>query len=164
MNCGERYDVVFIDAYNDLSIPYHLTTKEFALLLRDILNPEGILITNIIDNLQKGSFLPSYVRTLREVFGDNNVHLISISPYFEKLGISTFIVLTGKGDVDIKKFESFVKRNPERVTTSAVVPEEMVDGFFKNTYSVVLRDDYAPVDNLIAPIFEERFGYNRKER
>jgi spermidine synthase len=26
MNCRERYDVVFFDAYNDLSIPYHLTT------------------------------------------------------------------------------------------------------------------------------------------
>jgi hypothetical protein len=25
-----------------------------------------------------------------------------------------------------------------------------------------MTDDYAPVDNLIAPIFEERFGYNRK--
>jgi hypothetical protein len=28
--------------------------------------------------------------------------------------------------------------------------------------SVLITDDYAPVDNLIAPIFEERFGYNRK--
>ncbi len=29
MNCKEKYDLVFTDAYNDISIPYHLTTKEF---------------------------------------------------------------------------------------------------------------------------------------
>ena len=40
----------------------------------------------------------------------------------------------------------------------------MVNRFIARTYSVVLRDDYAPVDNLIAPVFEERFGYNRKLR
>jgi len=27
---------------------------------------------------------------------------------------------------------------------------------------VLLTDDYVPVDNLIAPIFEERFGYKSK--
>jgi len=29
---------------------------------------------------------------------------------------------------------------------------------FTNRWSVVITDDYAPVDNLIAPIFEARFG------
>ena len=30
MNCKEKYDVILTDAFNDLSIPYHLTTKEFV--------------------------------------------------------------------------------------------------------------------------------------
>jgi spermidine synthase len=77
MNCKSRYDVIFIDAYNDLSMPYHITTKEFAKMLRDIMNPDGMLLTNIIDSFPKGAFLPSYVRTLQEVFGEGNVHLIS---------------------------------------------------------------------------------------
>ncbi len=164
MNCKEKYDVVFIDAYNDLSIPYHLTTKEFAVQIRNILNPHGILLTNIIDNFQKGTFLPSYIRTLREVFGENNVHLISISPWFEKTGTSTFIVFTGGDDMNIMDFKNFIKEKFESAATSAVVPDNMVNDFMKKTYSVVLRDDYAPVDNLIAPVFEERFGYNRKDR
>jgi spermidine synthase len=37
MNCRDKYDVVFTDAYNDLSIPYHLTTKEFAQQLKNIM-------------------------------------------------------------------------------------------------------------------------------
>ncbi|HUO77824.1 MAG TPA: fused MFS/spermidine synthase [Thermodesulfovibrionales bacterium] len=164
MNCKERYDLIFIDAYNDLSIPYHLTTREFAQMLRDILNPEGIILTNIIDNFQRGSFLPSTIRTLREVFGERNVHLISISPHFDKIHSSTFIVLTGKDEVDIRDFESYLKNRHEGKAISAVVPENILNDYLKRTYSVVLRDNYAPVDNLIAPVFEERFGYNRKER
>jgi len=45
-----------------------------------------------------------------------------------------------------------------------VVPEKVLEEFLEKKYSVVLKDDYAPVDNLIAPVFEERFGYNRKNR
>jgi spermidine synthase len=164
MNCKERYDLIFIDAYNDLSIPYHLTTREFAQMLRDILNPGGIILTNIIDNFQRGSFLPSTIRTLREVFGERNVHLISISPHFDKIRSSTFIVLTGRDEVSIKDFESYLKNRHEGQAISAVVPENILNDYLKRTYSVVLRDEYAPVDNLIAPVFEERFGYNRKDR
>jgi len=164
MNCREKYDLIFVDAYNDLSIPYHLTTKEFAQLLKNIMNPDGILLTNIIDNFQKGAFLPSTIRTLREVFGEKNVHLISISPDFEKISSATFIVLAGSGDLNVGDFQSFVKSRFGHEVASALVPENLVEQFMKRSYSVVLRDDYAPVDNLIAPVFEERFGYNRKIR
>ena len=164
MNCKTRYDVIFIDAYNDLSMPYHLTTKEFAQLLKDIMEPEGILLTNIIDSFPKGAFLPSYIRTLQEVFGEGNVHLISIFPNFEGSRISTFVVMTGRGKVDIRGFESYVRTGLGERATSAVVPEDVKDAFMKKSYSVVLSDDYAPVDNLIAPIFEARFGYNRRAR
>lgn len=34
--------------------------------------------------------------------------------------------------------------------------------FMAKRSPIIILDDYAPVDNLIAPIFEERFGYNRK--
>jgi len=164
MNCKDKYDVIFADAYNDLSIPYHLTTKEFAQQLRDIMTPQGIMLTNIIDDFRKGSFLPSYMRTLAEVFGEKNVHLIAISTEFDRIRTSTFIVLACKDNLPITDFETYLKSASSGKVTSAVVPETYVKEFMKRSYSVVLRDDYAPVDNLIAPVFEERFGYNRKDR
>jgi len=162
MNCKEKYDVIFTDAYNDLSIPYHLTTKEFVQQLKSILNPDGIIMSNIIDNFQIGAFLPSYMRTLQEVFGKNNVYLLSVSPDFVNTRISTFIVIAGNGTIDIKDFNNHVKSYLKGYATSVVVPEELVSEFMSRPNSIVIRDDYAPVDNLIAPIFEERFGYNRK--
>jgi len=162
MNCRDRYDVVFFDAYNDLSIPYHLTTKEFAQMVRERMNPNGIVMTNIIDNFQQGSFLPSYIRTLRDVFGEKNVYLIAISPAFEKIRISTFVVLATNGTMDINDFTAFMKIHQGDDANSAVVPEEIVNRLLEKNYSVILTDDFAPVDNLIAPVFELRFGYNKR--
>jgi hypothetical protein len=42
-----------------------------------------------------------------------------------------------------------------------ITPPE-VDQKLLNRFAVVLTDDHAPVDNLTAPIFEERFGRKRK--
>ena len=52
MNCREKgkYDFIFGDAFNDLSIPYHLTTREFTAQLAELLKPDGILMANLIDS------------------------------------------------------------------------------------------------------------------
>jgi spermidine synthase len=162
MNCKERYDVIFTDAFNDLTIPYHLTTKEFVSELNAILADDGVLMSNIIDNFQKGAFLPSYMRTLGEVFGEKNVYLISVSPDFRNLRISTFIVIAAKGGLDMKRFDAWLKTSPRGMTKSVLVSDALKRELLTKGKSLVMTDDYAPVDNLIAPIFEERFGYNRK--
>lgn len=162
MNCREKYDVIFTDAFNDLSIPYHLTTREFVAQLRDILDSKGILMSNIIDNFHKGAFLPSYMRTLQDVFGEKNVYLLSVSPDFENLGISTFIVIASKGKLDMGAFDAWLEEKTDGESDSTLVSESLTDQLLTKHRPVVLTDDYAPVDNLIAPIFEERFGYSRK--
>jgi hypothetical protein len=44
------YDFVYGDAFNDLSVPWHLTTREFSTKVRDLLTPgQGVYLVNIID-------------------------------------------------------------------------------------------------------------------
>jgi hypothetical protein len=44
------YDFVYGDAFNDLSVPWHLTTREFSLRIKDLLTPRrGVYLVNIID-------------------------------------------------------------------------------------------------------------------
>lgn len=162
MNCKEKgtYDFIFGDAFNDLSIPYHLTTKEFAIQLKSLLKPDGILMANVIDSFKKGAFMPSYIRTLEEVFGKGKVHLMTLSSDYEKIGISTCVVVASPQKLDMDDFVRTVKRKGEEVT-SHVMPQEQLQEYLKERYSVILTDDYVPVDNLIAPIFEERFGYRQ---
>ena len=162
MNCKEKgtYDLIFGDAFNDLSIPYHLTTKEFAMQLRSLLKPDGLLLANVIDSFKKGAFMPSYVRTLEEVFGKRNVHLMTLSSDYEKIGISTCVVVASAKTLDMDDFVRTVKERGGEMT-SHVMPQDRLQEYLKERPSIVLTDDYVPVDNLIAPIFEERFGYRQ---
>jgi len=162
MNCKEKgsYDFIFGDAFNDLSIPYHLTTKEFALQVKSLLKPDGMLMANVIDSFKKGAFMPSYIRTLEEVFGKGNVHLITLSSDYDHIGISTFVVVACRQKLDMDDFVRVVKEKGGEMT-SHVMSQDQLQDYLKERYSVILTDDYVPVDNLIALIFEERFGYRQ---
>jgi len=163
MNCKEQgsYDFIIGDAFNDLSIPYHLTTKEFAMQLKRLLKPDGLLLANVIDSFKKGAFMPSYIRTLEEVFGKGNIHLLTLSSDYEHIGISTNVVVASPQRLDMDDFVRAVEGKEGKEMNSHVMPQERLQQYLKERTSVILTDDYVPVDNLIAPIFEERFGYQR---
>jgi spermidine synthase len=163
MNCKERgrYDFIFGDAFNDLSIPYHLTTKEFIMQLKAILKPDGLLLANVIDSFKAGQFMPSYIRTLEEVFGKGNVDLITLTSDYDHIGISTFVIIATPKRLDMEDFVRTIKGRDGKEMTSYVMPQDRLQEYLRERYTVVLTDDYVPVDNLIAPIFEERFGYRR---
>ncbi len=163
MNCKEKgkYDFIVGDAFNDLSIPYHLTTKEFAEQMAALLKPDGILMANVIDSYQKGLFMPSYMRTLEEVFGKGNVHLVSHKPYNEATGISTRVIVASRKSINMDDFLTFIKGQGGKEVMSHVMPQERLQEYLAQRPSIILTDDYVPVDNLVAPIFEERYGYQR---
>ena len=163
MNYKEQgsYDFIFGDAFNDLSIPFHLTTKEFTMQLKRLLKPDGLLLANVIDSFKKGAFMPSYIRTLEDVFGKGNVHLITLSSDYDRIGISTCVLVASPQRLDMDDFVKVVKGKEGKEVTSQVMPQDRLQQYLKERYAVLLTDDYVPVDNLIAPIFEERFGYQR---
>jgi predicted membrane-bound spermidine synthase len=154
----EYFDVIIGDVFNDLSVPYHLTTEEFTLQLKTILKADGLLLVNLIDSFKEGAFMPSYIRTLEEVFGKGNVHLMTLTSDYDKIGISTNVIVASPQKLDMDEFARIVKRKGGKMT-SHVMPQDRLQKYLKERYSVILTDDYVPVDNLIAPIFEERFGY-----
>jgi len=160
MNCREvgSYDFIFGDAFNDLSIPFHLTTREFAGLLKRLLKPDGMLLANVIDSFKDGLFLPSYIRTLECAFGRRNVHLVTTDSEFNDMGISTYVVMASAAGLDP---QSFLNTIPKEDRLSHIMPQRLLQGYLDERSPIILTDDYVPVDNLIAPVFEERFGYRR---
>lgn len=45
-----QYDFIYGDAFNDFSVPWHLTTEDFTSKVRQLLDPErGVYLVNIID-------------------------------------------------------------------------------------------------------------------
>ena len=45
----KEYDLIFGDAFNDFSVPWHLTTLEFNQKLKKMMSPSGVYMINIID-------------------------------------------------------------------------------------------------------------------
>lgn len=66
----KKYDVIMIDAYNSLSIPHHLVTKEYFGEVASVLKPDGIIIANIISNAEGeySTFFKSLLHTINQVF------------------------------------------------------------------------------------------------
>src|SRR5262249_23622749 len=46
---SQQFDLVFGDAFNDFSVPWHLTTREFNEKIKKMLSPNGVYMINIID-------------------------------------------------------------------------------------------------------------------
>lgn len=157
-----RYDFIFGDAFNDLSIPYHLTTREFAQQMKELLKPDGLLMANLIDSATEGLFLPSYIRTLEEVFGKGNVNLLVLAPELRRLGIATCVVVASCAKWDMEDLARAIGCREGKTLTAHIVPQERMQQILRERPSIILNDDYVPVDNLTAPIFEARYGYKKK--
>ena len=55
------YDFIYGDAFNDFSIPWHLTTVEFLQKTHDLLSERGVFQANIIDIYPRTEFPGAYV-------------------------------------------------------------------------------------------------------
>jgi predicted membrane-bound spermidine synthase len=160
------YSVIYGDAFNDLSIPYHLTTREFAAGLRRALGPDGLYFANVIDVYQGGRFLRSFMATLRTEFAAvqlvvdlGTYDLIRPSDRAANAGTSgdpardrrrTFVVVAGQRPIDFSRLDAV-----SHGSAFLVDPAE-VDRYLADRRVVVLTDDHAPVDELVAPLFLSR--------
>jgi spermidine synthase len=45
--CKERYDVIMVDAYQDITIPFQMSSVEFFTLVRAHLKPGGVMVVNM---------------------------------------------------------------------------------------------------------------------
>jgi len=52
-----KYDFIYGDAFNHYSVPWHLTTREFNLKVRELLRPaEGVYLVNVIDIFPRAEY------------------------------------------------------------------------------------------------------------
>ena len=141
------YDVIFIDAFNDLSVPYHLTTREMTAQLQRLLAPGGAIVANLVDDLRRGRFVASYARTAESVFGPGNVIVLAESPADLESVRATFVVVASTEARAIAASSA---------TAYPVPPAALRNG-------MILTDDHAPVDNMLARLFTERFVDEQQE-
>lgn len=65
---SRSYNIIFVDAYQNDAIPFHLTTKEFFLSTHDKLTEDGILMLNVVGRSKGDLVMNSIVRTVQESY------------------------------------------------------------------------------------------------
>lgn len=68
-NCTEPYDIIFLDAYGNDFIPYHLATREFLRAVRKALRPGGVVVGNVWSS-RSNRLHDSMLRTYQDVFDE----------------------------------------------------------------------------------------------
>jgi len=138
---GEPYDLIFGDAFNDFSVPYHLTTLEFTQLVDRLLAPDGLYVANIVDGGGRGSFMRAFVRTQKAVF--EHVAVIPTISSWRSAPRTTWVVVASQEPLELDHITS----------PGAPLPQDELDEYLAMEPPLILTDDYVPVDNLLAPVF-----------
>jgi spermidine synthase len=154
---SEPYDLVFLDAYNADTIPFHLTTREFYREIDSRLAPGGVVVSNIIGVLEgEGSeYFRSMYKTIADTFPVVYVFPVlaySGDDYGDELNI---IVVAARQGQRLSKAE-FVARTA--LLEGRLAPPSEIAQFAAALYESpidvsdvpLLTDDFAPVDILRA--------------
>ena len=134
----EKYDVIMVDAYQDITIPFHMSSVEFFELVRECLKPDGVMVVNMnMYSEKKDSISFALSDTISEVF--DQVYTIPVSGSTNK--------------------ELFASDNPQMLEIFQSNIEQTSDPIFRNLMNNifsglkqyegqgdVLTDDMAPVE------------------
>ena len=142
-----KYDFIYEDALDHYAIPYQLTTLEFNKKISHILKDNGIYMVELIDIFDSGLFLGAFVNTMKQAFPFVSI----ISEYdIGTTGRNTFIVIGAKEKLDLqgvckgycKSEQIWYMTDPEIAT------------LHEKSKGLVLTDNYAPVEQLMAPVIK----------
>lgn len=86
---SEQYDVIVADAFHDISIPFHLVTREYASLVKSRLSPDGLYLLNVLDAFPDPRLVKSMMKTLAEVFAEVHVWMDMVPEDAERM---TFVI------------------------------------------------------------------------
>jgi spermidine synthase len=136
-------DVVILDAFGSLSVPWHLATREYLSDVRRVLRPAGIVILNIIDNGPK-RFLAAEARTLATVLG--TTALVARPDQLSADSGGNFVLVGTDAPLDVAALQTAAAgREPSATVLAGALYADLA------APAPTLTDDYAPVDQLLTP-------------
>ncbi len=146
----KQYHLIMGDAFNDYSVPYHLTTREFNERVRAWLAPGGLYMMNMIDGPRR-EFLRAYVSTLRLTFP--HVYLAPAVHGWRDSPRVTFVLIASDRALDLGAFQDIDAGDGETLFANQLLSQTETDALLAEGRTVLLTDRYAPVDQMLAPVF-----------
>lgn len=148
-----RYSLIMGDAFNDYSVPYHLTTDEFNRRVHTWLADDGLYLVNLIDGAGT-SFLRAYLNTLRQTF--DHVAVIPTTDTWRWAVRTTFVLVASNQPLDMDELQDIDAGDGSALLAHRVLSDEDVAELMASGPAVTLTDRYAPVDQLLAQVVRDR--------
>jgi predicted membrane-bound spermidine synthase len=149
-----KYNIIIGDVFNDLGTPYHLTTIEFDRMVKASLKDGGVYLVNVIDDYLRGEYMSAHMNTLKHVF--NYVYLFTGYMNTETSYGGTFVIAATDRKIDFSDFNRFRSENGDYGKLMQNEGEKEVEEYLAQRKPILLTDDYAPTDVLVAPLFRFR--------
>jgi len=140
----ERYDVIYLDVYHTYFIPTHFLTREFAVLLKKSLKPNGLALFNVLSFPSRShSLIEPIIKTLSQEFNSLKLYNAgSTANEFSK--VSSYLVVVANFDLD-----------SINLNNSDFESREMP--IFLSKQTPIFTDDYVPSDSYVLNSLNEKF-------
>ncbi|MCK5332551.1 fused MFS/spermidine synthase [Candidatus Parcubacteria bacterium] len=149
-NNNDKYDIVYNDAFSsNCSAPFHLTTREAIEKMYNILNNDGVYITNIISAIsgKKSEFFRVEYKTIAEKFENVFVFATRDASMDQSETVQNIMIIATKENVDI---DEMIDNNRDEDIA------KLLDKYWKYEIQVndvkILTDDYAPVEHYTSKL------------
>jgi spermidine synthase len=140
-----QYDFIYMDAFNDLSVPFQLVTRQFNEKIFAITAADGVYLTNIIDMYNGGKVVASFVKTIKNIFP----YIYVVTRHSDYNLPVNFIVIVAKRPVNLETINTEENLADAELVISDGNDLAMLD---KTPGSITLDDDYVPVENFMTPV------------
>ncbi|MCR5822998.1 MAG: fused MFS/spermidine synthase [Lachnospiraceae bacterium] len=85
----DKFDVIMVDAYQDITIPFQMSSVEFFTLVRDHLTPDGVMVVNMnMKSNKEGSINEYLTDTICSVFPE--VYTAEVEHYTNRVLYASF--------------------------------------------------------------------------
>lgn len=148
-----KYEFIVGDAFDDVSVPYHLTTLEFNEMARGLLSDDGVYAINVVDKMRGGRFLRSVVHTLRRTFP--HVYVLRADERWDDDNRYTFVVAAALAPLDVERIAAANRAFGRGAPALRVMPPETFALWLEEGRKTLLTDDFVPVDGMLAPLYLE---------
>ncbi|MCY4273965.1 MAG: fused MFS/spermidine synthase [Gammaproteobacteria bacterium] len=140
-----RFEVLILDAFHDVGVPYHLLTQEFNGLVKTRIAKNGLYLINAVDQFPNGALIRALLKTLKMSFKHVGVWIERPSDTQDRL---TYILSASDQPFKFNEIES--KRGVFRVWYNIT---DFVEDQTQRHNAITLTDDYAPIERLISILF-----------
>jgi len=139
----QNYDIVVTDVFHDISVPYHMVTREFAQAVKHKLSAEGLYLMNVVDIFPDAKLVKSLIKTLQTEFNHVDVWLEETP---EAVSRVTYVISAQNSRPlpEIIKSQRGFERRWLRVNGSLSNRGTAMQDL------PILTDDYVPVERLLA--------------